>query len=116
MTTLAAERHVEIQAKRDRRRAGVQRGNGIAIDGVLRPDGERRVVRDEIAADLGFVDRRGRCGFHKRAQGSGLKARPEPGANSFQFSVQSASVEISRMKIRLPEIAGAGHVALSATV
>jgi hypothetical protein len=33
-----------------------------------------------------------------------------------QFTVQSATVEMSLTKMRLPETAGAGQVALSATV
>jgi len=36
--------------------------------------------------------------------------------SAIQFTVQSAIVEMSRTKIRLPEIDGAGHVALLATV
>jgi hypothetical protein len=35
---------------------------------------------------------------------------------AIQFTVQSAIVEMSLTKIRLPEIDGAGHVALLATV
>src|SRR5262245_38174747 len=45
-----------------------------------------------------------------------LEARAPSLSKTLQFTVQSDTVEMSLTRIRLPEKAGAGHVALSATV
>ena len=57
VAALAAERDVEVQTERDvgRRRRG-ERGPGVGGHGVGRPDRERRVIGDEVAADLGLLD------------------------------------------------------------
>ena len=62
MTTLAAERNVQVQAKRHTGRRRGERRPGLAVHGFGGPDRERRVIRDEIAADLGLLDLGGRMG------------------------------------------------------
>jgi hypothetical protein len=51
---------VQVQAERHaRRRRRVQRGQRVALDGAGGPDGKRRVVGDEVAADVRLVGDRG---------------------------------------------------------
>ena len=49
---LAAEGDVQVQAERHRRRSRVERRLGLVADRVRRPDRERGIVSDEVAADF----------------------------------------------------------------
>src|SRR5262245_62452182 len=76
MTTLAAERNVEIDPERNRCSRAVQRGLRLAGDRLVGPDRERRIVGDEIAPYLGFSRRYGSqrnrltCSGHYGTQGT----------------------------------------------
>ena len=64
MAPLPAERNMKIQAQRDIGGYRRERRLCVCLDRVLRPQGERRVVGDEIAANVGLIgccDRRDLC-------------------------------------------------------
>ena len=57
MTAFTAKRDVQIEAQRRLRCCRrSQRGRGIGGDGVRGPDRKRRVIRDEVTADLGLFE------------------------------------------------------------
>ena len=56
VAALAAEGNVQVEAQRQAGRGRCrERRPSRGGDGLLRPDGERRVVGDEVAADLGLL-------------------------------------------------------------
>ncbi len=61
---LAAERNVQVHAERHvGRRRRRERRHRVGGDGVVRPDGERRIGGDEVAADLGRLGDGRACRF-----------------------------------------------------
>ena len=88
MAALPAERDVQVEAERHAGDGGAsQRRQGVARDGVARPDRERRVVGDEVAADLRLV-RHGSPGIlgHRLATISGaFEPRHQPWRRSRPF-------------------------------
>ena len=66
VAALPAERDVQVQAERYRRRRRAQRSERIPLDGIRRPDGKRRIVGNEVAADLRLVHRRALTCFSHR--------------------------------------------------
>ena len=54
VTPLAAERNVQIEPERHRRRRRIQRNAGI-VQSRGRPDGKRGVIRNKVAPDRRFV-------------------------------------------------------------
>ena len=63
MAALAAERDVEVQAERDVRRRRGKGRVGSLVHRLRRPDRKRRIVGDEVAADLRFGRRSGCRGY-----------------------------------------------------
>ena len=56
MTLLPAERDVQVEAQRHSGRGAGQRRTADSVDGFGGPHRKRRVIRDEVAADLGLVE------------------------------------------------------------
>ena len=109
VAALAAERNVEVQAERDIRRRRGERRVGRLVHRLRRPDRERRIVGDEIAADFRFGRGcRRRCIAHRSyytsrpgANPARLQAAPGRGFCKLNAAPPSASDAARRHDFRM---------------